>query len=152
MVKVRTGIGNNMCTVSCLGKVLKTHPLIEAGGCIDSLLATLYQMKFNGLCFYKIDVLIKELQTWLVTFTTDPSIQFEGRYPSLVFEEYGDTFEGFKTPTSTMEASLNFVRTKVRQCEIQIIKAYQAIPQENKAILKYFNNLSDAFYILMIKS
>lgn len=149
-------------------RVSKTHPRVEACGCVDELSAALGLARASTKDAFIATTLLetqRELITLmgeLATGVEDLDQYVKDGFPRLtsamtvrldeavrVVESAGLTFRGWALPGETPSAAaLDFARTVCRRAERCICKLEEAGQLRNPEIMVYLNRLSDVLWLL----
>lgn len=146
----------------------KTHPRVEAYGCVDELNAALgmaratakHEFVGNNLLVIQKDLVA--LMGELATTSEDMARYVKDRYPVLTpamteslekvvreIEEQKITFDGWATPgTSVNSAALDVARTVCRRAERRVCALQEQGELRNPEIIVYLNRLSDLLWLL----
>ena len=117
-------------------RALKSSPRIEFNGKIDSLIAEIFYMSYHlGFPQYLTDIRIEVEAVYLV---------LSGAINEIVFdvEEINRDFNHFKPETTQQWVCINKLRVQAREVERYAVGHTREIPNMNKSIINYFNNLS----------
>ena len=168
-MSIVTKTGDNGTTALMYGRrVAKTHPRVEAYGCVDELNSALGMARATAAHkFVAINIL--PVQKDLVTLMGElallpedlPRYEKDG-YPRFTGELVGKLdflakeieeqkvhFKGWATPGDTINsASLDVARTVCRRAERRVCELHQAGTLGNEHIIVYLNRLSDVLWLL----
>jgi cob(I)alamin adenosyltransferase len=149
-------------------RVSKTHPRVEAYGCVDELNAALGFVRAtaaddfvraNILAVQKDLVVLmgelatdsKDLERYVKDGFTLVSNDFTARLDGLVaeIESRNISFKGWATPGETLHsASLDIARTTCRRAERRVQALIDAGESNNREAAIYLNRLSDVLWLL----
>jgi cob(I)alamin adenosyltransferase len=166
-IATKTG-DQGTCGLMYNRRVSKTHPRVEAYGCVDELNAALGLARASAQHEFVRDNLLvvqKDLVTLMGELATAPedlaryakdgytlvSPEITAKIDRLIQEIEGQqvTYRGWATPgASPASAALDLARTICRRAERRVCALHEAGQLQNPEIIIFLNRLSDLLWLL----